>query len=626
MRLGARWAAAIFVLAFAVRVLYILGQRANPLFAHPLMDQAYHDAWARELASGRWIGTDAFYRAPLYPYFLGVLYRFVTIDPLGVRLVQAALGSATAVLAGLLGARLFTRTTGIVAGLAAALYGMFVYFDAELLTVGLEVFLFTASLVAAEAASRDGRARAFAAAGILLGLAALTRPNFLALAPVFVLVFPLLGAPVRRAAVPFLAAVLVTIAPAFAYNAAVAEEVVPIAWNGGVNFYLGNHDGADGLSALGPRLRPSWWGGYEDAVAIAEEAAGRPLGRAEVSSHWTRQGLAFITAHPDRAAVLFARKIFYFWNGYEVPNNQDIAFFSRYSFLFRGPFLLGFGTIASLALFGAAASWRSRRARALVWIALAYAATVIAFFVCARYRLPVLPVLIVFAAEGARRIAQAVRARRWRLVAGAAIVVAAGAALARFDPEGLRRKGPASGFFNLGVAEAAAGRREAARGWYERAIEVDPDFAPALNNLGVLAAEGGDLDAAASWYERALRAEPASEDVLANFGTLADRLGDFTAAERYYRRALEASPFSYRTRADLGLVLLKAGRAEEAREELEEAAPHLPKAPEVWGNLGLARERSGDRTGAAEAYRRVLAIDSANDLARRRLEALEAAS
>ena len=48
-------------------------------------DARGYDAWARRLAAGDWIGTDVFYQAPLYPYFLGVVYALAGHDLLAVR-------------------------------------------------------------------------------------------------------------------------------------------------------------------------------------------------------------------------------------------------------------------------------------------------------------------------------------------------------------------------------------------------------------------------------------------------------------------------------------------------------------------------------------------------------------
>ena len=75
------------------------------------------------LAGGDWIGTDVFYQAPLYPYFLGVIYAVAGHDLLAVRVVQAVIGSLSAVLVAWAAARLFSTRAGIIAGAAAGVLG-----------------------------------------------------------------------------------------------------------------------------------------------------------------------------------------------------------------------------------------------------------------------------------------------------------------------------------------------------------------------------------------------------------------------------------------------------------------------------------------------------------------------
>ena len=88
-------AAVIFLVAITVRVAHIWAFRDTPLFDVLLGDAGAYDAWGQRLAGGDWVGTDVFYQAPLYPYFLGALYATVGRDLLIVRIVQALIGSAS---------------------------------------------------------------------------------------------------------------------------------------------------------------------------------------------------------------------------------------------------------------------------------------------------------------------------------------------------------------------------------------------------------------------------------------------------------------------------------------------------------------------------------------------------
>ena len=108
------------------------------------------------LASGDWIGSDVFYQAPLYPYFLGVVYAIFGRDLLIVRIIQALVGSASCVLLGLACARLFSppspglrwpgKRVGLVAGLALALWAPAIFFDSLLQKAVLDMFFMCLAL------------------------------------------------------------------------------------------------------------------------------------------------------------------------------------------------------------------------------------------------------------------------------------------------------------------------------------------------------------------------------------------------------------------------------------------------------------------------------------------------
>ena len=69
------WLVATVALATMLRAAHVLSLRATPWFDHLVVDPEYYDEWARRIAAGDWLGERPFYMDPLYPYFLGVIYR-----------------------------------------------------------------------------------------------------------------------------------------------------------------------------------------------------------------------------------------------------------------------------------------------------------------------------------------------------------------------------------------------------------------------------------------------------------------------------------------------------------------------------------------------------------------------
>jgi 4-amino-4-deoxy-L-arabinose transferase-like glycosyltransferase len=173
--------------------MHISQMRGTPFFSVPMGDARGYDTWARQLAAGDWIGTEVFYQAPLYPYFLGAVYSMFGGDLLIVRVVQANLGSVSCVFVGYTAAYLFGSRAGVVAGLALAFYAPAIFFDSLIQKSVLDVLFVSAVLALLaylstgfkDAPYEAGAARHQRCAWIALGLAAgclsLTRENALVL-------------------------------------------------------------------------------------------------------------------------------------------------------------------------------------------------------------------------------------------------------------------------------------------------------------------------------------------------------------------------------------------------------------------------------------------------------------
>lgn len=69
--------------------------------------------------------------------------------------------------------------------------------------------------------------------------------------------------------------------------------------------------------------------------------------------------------------------------------------------------------------------------------------------------------------------------------------------------------------FGIEVAQRGLWR-EAIYRW-ERAAEIDPDYAPAYNNLGIAYEQDGDLDKARTAYERAMALDPGNIFIIQNY-------------------------------------------------------------------------------------------------------------
>ncbi len=109
--------AVVVLAALAIRGLYVYQQQSAPDFGHPVSDAEFFHQWAGTFADGQRFTDGPYYRAPLYPWMLGAIYKLFGTGPLALRVVQVVVGSLTCGLLFAIGRVLFGRVVGVLAGL-----------------------------------------------------------------------------------------------------------------------------------------------------------------------------------------------------------------------------------------------------------------------------------------------------------------------------------------------------------------------------------------------------------------------------------------------------------------------------------------------------------------------------
>ena len=617
---------AIFLVAYLVRLLYLLQIAGSPFFDLLQLDPLYYYEWAQRLAAGDWIGTEVFEQSPLYPYLLALFLKVCGPDLWLLRLLQIGVGACTCVLTWALGCKVFDRATGLLAGLGCAFYGPFLFYEGQVMKEFLTPPLATAALLALWSAGVPRAARLLpwrvGLAGGLLGIACLVRDNFLLLIGLLAL-WILFERGWRSPAVPaLLAGTLIAVLPVGLRNYAVSGDLVLTTSGGGEVFYIGNGPYANGAYVPPPWVRSTPKYEHEDFRVKAAALAGRPLTRAEASRFWWRQGLVWIADHPLKAAALWGRKIALFWNDHELPDNYSFYSFRQFAPILR--FTLSFGPVAVAALVGIVLTWARRRALLPLYLAAAgYMLSVILFFNFARFRLPVVPILMIFAAQGvlgaaaairqarvlgATRVPGATRARgALRPLLAPALVLALAIPAVWIDWSSAAEE-PFQDRLHLGAAWRQAGKPEEAVAVLRRVI-VDaealvrrhggdpnrPESTPGGITF-VLALSAAHRDLAGALDDLGRHEEAAQEMTqaavlspqdarlwLALCASLKglDRMPEAMAA---CRRAVDTDPGSFGAHFELATLLDEAGQKEEALRELQRARG----APGSLGSLDLA--------------------------------------
>jgi tetratricopeptide (TPR) repeat protein/4-amino-4-deoxy-L-arabinose transferase-like glycosyltransferase len=661
---------ATFFLALILRIFHLWQIRRAPFFAVLMGDSRGYDLWAQRIAGGDWLGTDVFYQAPLYPYFLGTIYALAGRDLLIVRLAQAIVGSTSCVLLGLAARRLWSRQAGLAAGLMLALYAPAIFFDGLIQKTVLDVFFvcFTLWLMSAmlggdanEAARASDSKWTWLSLGLAMGGLALTRENamvFIVVLLAWILVWRRPGGSALRSrlahAAAFLLGLALVLAPVAVRNSVVSGGFYITTAQFGPNFYLGNNSTADGTAQSLRVGRGSAEYERQDATELAEHGMGRRLTPGEVSQYWTDRALGYITSQPGEWLKLMARKFALLWNATEMLDTESQESYADWSAPIRFGSIVGhFGVLVPLACLGIVVTWTERRRLWVLYAMIAaYSASVLLFFVYARYRFALVPFLVLFASAGVASTLEYSRTAGWLGPLSGLFSNGAGApppARAYADVFPLRAGALAgrhgrrrlligilliaivvftnwpilSGDLmraitehNLGAALQSDGRLDEAIVHYRRALAFKADHAPALNNLGTAQAANGDAGSAIQSYERALAIDPGYASAHYNLANALLRGGNAKQAEEHFRLAVQSDPGSLEAHNNLGIALRDEGRFDEAIVEFRAALAFDPGAAATHRNLADALASAGRRDEAIQSMREAVRLDASNGPAR----------
>jgi 4-amino-4-deoxy-L-arabinose transferase-like glycosyltransferase len=607
---------AVLLVALGLRLGVIYEQHADVLFEHPALDEQRYVDDARALARGNDTATMPYWQPPGILYALATVLRVAGPGLAAPRVVQALVSTAACLLLFLIARRLFDGRVALGAAAILALHGVVVFESSELLPVTwILTFDLAALALLLWALERKTPVPSFAA-GLAFGVSALFSPivlPFVAVAAIALRRGSLVAALLLGTALP--------IAPVTWQNWNHGHEVVLVSANGGLNFFLGNN--ADYASTFA--LRP---GRHWEELTTEPDRNGAH-GRAEASSYFLHKGLAFIGERPGQALGLFARKVYLYFNGREIPRDTDV-----YEARSRSGVLSvlvapgGFpdAILIPIALVGAALCWGQRRRLAIVYGFLGMQALLVpAFFVTSRHRVPALPLFAMFAAAGVAALVVHWRttpvARRLAPVAAAAVL----AVVLSLPTRESSVSYAAERDFYRGLAELRDLRAPAAAvAPFQQAAAHDPTDARIWFELGnTYDALGRPLDAVDAWRHASVL-DPWDSRPCRRISVALSALGDLDGAitalqsnvDEHAREPSHYAPdhlnlaFLRARRGDYGRAIgdLRAGAAEDpgyARTQLPRltqaalAMPELADAP-FWQALGdLDRD-----VGAAEAARR----------------------
>jgi tetratricopeptide (TPR) repeat protein len=615
---GERWfLIAIFTCAIAFRIIYILEIQNNPFFEHPRLDALFHDKWAVAIASGELVGDKVFFRAPAYPYFLATLYAMFGHNYLLPRIVQHVFGALSLLVLYFLARRMFGIRTAVLASIFTLLYPVLLYFEGELLFESLLAFFCLAWLAAVERCKERPSFGRWLFVGFIFGIVCCIRPLFLVIAPfVFVWIvrqYFTSGASREGVRVLFtmVLACLLPIIPITIRNYVVGNDIVLIAYQGGVNFYIGNNPEADGHSSMMPGLRGASWEN-RDQTYLVEKALGHPPSPSEESLFWYAKGFQFVVQQPMQYLSLLMRKAYLFWNWYEIPNNQNFYSFKKYSTLLQ-ILPIGFWIVGPLGMLGMVMAFKKRRGGLAILFIVLYTSVIISFFVCDRFRLPIVPLLCMFAAFALDSLVEIAQRREWKQLLSAGVIGACCALLVNSNLFSIEKDTNSRDFLGVGIVELNKGNYLDAITNFQRSAESNNVPPPNLFlNWGVAEWGMGHKDRAITMFTEELLRYPDSYGSLNNLSYLYLSLGKIDSAIRFGSMAIRTKPYLPKAYIAIAQAYQKQGELEKAVVVLEQGL-HACGGVFVRGELLLAGTyKELGRIDAAEALYRNVITHSAN--------------
>jgi|YNPNPStandDraft_1061719.scaffolds.fasta_scaffold00937_8 tetratricopeptide (TPR) repeat protein len=533
---------AIFFLAALLRLLYLRElQLSDPFYDVPVVDSATYHTWAQRIANGELVGRELFYLAPGYPYLLGAIYAFLGSQFILVYLVQIAMDLGILLALRALGKRVFSEKVGLLAAFLWAFYPMAAFFACKISAETPGTFWIVMGLWLLTWAAQDkGKAKALAA-GLLVGMAVLTRSFWLALLPW--LAFLLLA---RRdgdrrplgLTLTFFAGVGLLIAPVTMRNGLVAGEWVLVSGNSGLILYAGNNPQARGVATRIPGISQNvdeqWW----DIQRYVEERLGHPVTRGEVDAYWRREVWSFIREQPRKFASLLARK---FLLALSAEEHSDIYFASFEERNFTPSLRLFFVPIALVIPLGVAGmllSRDSKPARLLMAVPATQLTILLIFSVTERYRFPAVPFLCLFASYAVIGAKKRELSRPWLWVT--ALLILGSTQSHRVFPLLPEGEFPPEVWYNTGYACLERGEPQRAMPFLQRALAQRPHYPEAMLNLGNALYLQGKRDEAVELWRHTLRLREDYPLALHNLA-VAFRDIDPELAARYWSSYMDAS-------------------------------------------------------------------------------------
>jgi tetratricopeptide (TPR) repeat protein len=217
--------------------------------------------------------------------------------------------------------------------------------------------------------------------------------------------------------------------------------------------------------------------------------------------------------------------------------------------------------------------------------------TIVFFFVNARFRLPLLPFLIILAAFSILFLWDRVKRKEYLRLLPAGLGLVLFFWFCNANPYDLSKTSFSQSYFTLGNIYLRQDLRDRAKVYYDSALALNPNLPRAHLNLGLIHLGKGDLDSAGAAFARVLAINPYEEKALNNLSAVYRLKGEYKKSVQFAKAAVELRPnyiFAYSNLSQAYVGLNQPDSALLRYWHLRRDCPSPPKVcslSTIWQNI-----------------------------------------
>ncbi len=385
----------LFLVALSIRILYLFELAELPFFDTILSvyDHYNFDEGAKNFAKGDWLALSPNNSySPLYKYFLGIIYWVFGRNFYAVYGIQFALGALGSVLMYLIGRHLFDKRVALIAYLGFAFYSNEIIYEGIILRASFITFLGILSFYLLLKAQESPTPTRLLFSALVLSLFFQSRPNTFLCLPFVVLFLHLYVFKTMtwkrklKSWLQFMIPLCLSLIPLLIQCFLVHGKFVFFDSSGPTAFLSGNFIDYPGV-------------GFDYGLLTHFQQKYQLENLSPVAFVFRQ-----LLDDPLGFAAMYLRKIYFFLNDLEAASNLSIYLYLESSRLLPNLFC-HFSLFSSLGLIGVVLAIRNKERLFLLYSFLGcLILSVILFHIVSRFRLPVTPFFILFAAYAVGRI------------------------------------------------------------------------------------------------------------------------------------------------------------------------------------------------------------------------------